>query len=122
MSLISLSGTSANKLKNLLRGTPSSSEQYQRNYARNFGHRAVWVRVAGGTAGSATTTCTLTYNIYQPGTGELLASALTPIRPRYPNIEYNSPANDTYGTAFKDGTGWRLVEALLEYPKTETCE
>lgn len=122
MSLISLSGTKAAKLANILRLTPLASPQYERNYARNFAIRAVWVRVAGGSAGSATTTCSLTYNLYQPGSGELLASAVTPIRPRFPNIEYNSPADDTYGMAFKDGTGWRLVEALLEYPKTETCE
>lgn len=122
MSLISMAATKAARLTNLLRDTPTTSPQYQRNFSQNFAHRSVWVRVAGGSAGSATTTCTLTYNIYQPGTGQLLASTLTPLRPRIVNTEYNSPANDTYGTAFKDGDGWQLVEALLEYPKSEACE
>jgi len=122
MSLISLTATKAARLANVLRGTPTTAPQYARNFSQNFAHRAVWVRVASGSAGSSSATCSFTYNIYQPGSGELLASGLTPLRPRFPNITYNTPADDSYGVAFKDGSGYRLYDVVQETPQLETCE
>lgn len=123
MAIPSLTSSQLERFKNLLKGPAAPAvEGFARNYNQPFGIRAVWVRNDGGAAGSLTTTCTLTYSIYHPGTSTAMATALAPLRPRITNVEYNIPANDTYGMAFKDGTGWKLVEAILEYPKSEPCE
>lgn len=123
MAIPSLTSSQLERFKNLLKGPAAPAvEGFARNYNQSYGIRAVWVRNDGGVAGSLSTTCTLTYSIYHPGVTTAMATGLTPLRPRITNVEYNIPANDTYGLAFKDGTGWKLVEAVLEYPKSEPCE
>jgi hypothetical protein len=121
MAIPSMTPAQLARLGNLLKdGAAAALPAYGRNYNQSFGVRAVWVRNDGGSAGSSSTTCSLTYSIYHPG-GAVLATALSPLRPRIPNVVYNIPANDTYGLAFKDGDGWQLVEALGETPQAENC-
>jgi hypothetical protein len=77
--------------------------------------------VDGGVAGSASTTCTLTYSLKRVsgGTGgAVIATGKTPKRTRYGNCEYDSPAADSYGIACYDDTGTiQLLDVFAEKPK-----
>lgn len=82
---------------------------------------AVLCTVDGGSAGSDTTTCDFTYTITTLG-GTELATTLTPKRPRYANVTYNTPTTDSIGQAYKDSAGdWQLYEAIEEYPTLDSC-
>lgn len=74
----------------------------------------------GGSAGSSTTDCTLTYTL-KNGAGTTLGTGRTPLKPRYLNpkfCEYTVPAADSIGYGYRDASGnWQLIEAVQEQPK-----
>ena len=80
----------------------------------------VLVRVDGGAAGDFTTNCNYTYEC-KPLGGTILASAVTPLRPRMPMVAYAFAANDSIGLAYFDDQGnFNLIEAIEEIPLTAT--
>jgi len=80
---------------------------------------AVLVTKDGGVAGDAATDCTFTYTV-KDLFGAELATALSPLRPRFANTEYVEPSADSPGIAWYDPQGdLRLLEAVEEVPKTD---
>ena len=74
----------------------------------------------GGTAGSDTTTCSLTYTVDDLAGNELDTDIL-PKQGRLPNCEYAVPSADSYGLACWDGEDLVLLQVYEELPLTETC-
>ncbi|HUU90110.1 MAG TPA: hypothetical protein VM238_02750 [Phycisphaerae bacterium] len=80
---------------------------------------AVLVTKDGGVAGDAATDCTFTYTV-KDLLGAELATALSPLRPRFAHTEYVEPGADSPGTAWYDAQGdLQLLEAVEEVPKTD---
>lgn len=77
----------------------------------------VLVTQSGGAAGSSSTTCSFTYTVKDLG-GTQIGTGLTPARPRFANVEYETPGADSYGLAFTKADGTlQLYEAVEERPK-----
>ena len=85
---------------------------------------AVRVRQAGGSAGSATTQCSFTYEVYSLA-GEILAdSVVTPMTPQHPRPSVGrmvAPSNDSYGIAFLEETEVLVLWDVGEVPAVEVC-
>ena len=80
---------------------------------------AVLVTKDGGVAGDAATDCTFTYTV-KDLLGAELATALSPLRPRFAHTEYVEPGADSPGIAWYDADGdLQLLEAVEEVPKTD---
>jgi len=80
---------------------------------------AVLVTKDGGVAGDAATDCTFTYTV-KDLLGAELATALSPLRPRFAHTEYVEPGADSPGVAWYDAQGdLHLLEAVEEVPKTD---
>jgi hypothetical protein len=83
---------------------------------------AVSVTVDGGSVGSGSSTCSLTYTVRRRGSTTPLLAGASPQRPRMTNVEYTSPSNNSIGLAFWDNDKTlKLIEALEERPVTEAC-
>lgn len=81
----------------------------------------VFCTVDGGSVGSPSTNCTLTYTL-KAFDGGVLGTARTPATPRYTNTIYNSPAANSIGVGYiaLDGTV-QLLWVPAETEQVGTC-
>jgi hypothetical protein len=79
------------------------------------------VRQVGGSAGSGSTDCTFTYDVYSLAGVQLNTSALAPKRRRFATVQYVAPPNDSIGCAYVDETGTLQLWDPNELPSLTTC-
>jgi hypothetical protein len=90
-------------------------------FSQSTGLFPVKVTKDGGSAGGASTTCSYTYTVASMD-GVTIATAQTPDRPRFVNVEYELPADASRGVGYYDGDTFKLLEVIEERPKTDICE
>jgi len=110
-----------------LDANPDTPDRNRRNWQRFAQEREtivpfgmVKVAVDGGAAGSSSTTCSFTYTVTSTS-GLVLLTAATPSMPRYANVEYETPADGSYGLAAVVDGALVLYEVQQERPKGGAC-
>lgn len=81
---------------------------------------AVRVYIDGGTAGTASTTCSWTYTVKRDS-GHVFGTSMTPQRRRFPNTPYTTTPDGAWGAGFFDKTGTFVLWDANELPATEAC-
>lgn len=81
---------------------------------------AVTCTIDGGSAGSASTTCSFTYTVTDLH-GVVIGEDMSPEQRRYPNVPYTTTPNDTPGLAYYDAAGDLHLWSANELAQTEEC-
>jgi hypothetical protein len=81
---------------------------------------AVRVTIDGGSAGSASTTCSWTYTVTMDS-GYLLGEEMSPEKCRLPNVPYVTTPDDSWGAGFFDKAGVFVLWDANECPQVEEC-
>ncbi len=81
---------------------------------------AVKVTISGGSAGSASSSCTYVYTVTTLS-GRQLGTNLTPQRRRFANVAYTSTPANSIGAAYFDETGAIKLYDANELPAVEVC-
>lgn len=88
----------------------------------------VWLIRSGGSAGTSSTDCTFTYDVYTGDSahiGNLIVEDAVPLRRRWPNTIYKSNYDDgggeDFGFGIWQGATFMLLDVLTEYPDYVDC-
>lgn len=81
---------------------------------------AVLCTIDGGSAGSASATCSYTYTVTLHS-GYVLGEHLTPARRRFANTPYTETPAESWGCGFFDKDGEFVLLDANELPQTEEC-